>query len=149
MAAVEEPARFYFDAAGNGCWRDHVNVHGLNWYLSMVRGAFDAEYVRRANEAVDVHLDELYERTGELRTSGLYGRESSALAGDGTTGRKDLGARRFQRMHTYSQNSHLWPLDHGWRMWPTAGSHGLHVRRVPRRFTAHLNNVKTSKGSDV
>ena len=41
-SSLEEPARFYFDAAGNGCWRDHVNVHGLNWYLSMVRGAFDA-----------------------------------------------------------------------------------------------------------
>ena len=31
-----------------------------------------------------------------------------------------LGARRVQRMHTYSQNSHAWPLDHGWQMWPTA-----------------------------
>ena len=41
-SAIEEPARFYFDACGNTWWRDHVNVHGINWYLSMVRGALGA-----------------------------------------------------------------------------------------------------------
>ena len=45
-SAIEEPARFYFNACGNTEWRDHVNVHGINWYLSMVRGAFGANCPR-------------------------------------------------------------------------------------------------------
>ena len=62
----------------------------LNGYL-VLRGAFDADMVARANTAVDAHLDQLHERTGRLRTSGLYGRASTELAGDGRTGRADLG----------------------------------------------------------
>jgi hypothetical protein len=33
-SAFEEPARFYFDCVGDAVGRDHVNVHGLNWYLA-------------------------------------------------------------------------------------------------------------------
>lgn len=62
----------------------------LNGYV-VLRGAFDADMVSRANTAVDAHLDQLHERTGQLRTSGLYGRASTELAGDGSTGRADLG----------------------------------------------------------
>ena len=62
----------------------------LNGYV-VLRGAFDADMVSRANNAVDAHLDQLHERTGQLRTSGLYGRASTELAGDGSTGRADLG----------------------------------------------------------
>ena len=62
----------------------------LNGYV-VLRGAFDADMVSRANNAVDAHLDQLHERTGQLRTSGLYGRASTELAGDGRTGRADLG----------------------------------------------------------
>ena len=55
----------------------------------VVKNAFDADMVTRANAAVDAH--EMHERKAELRTSGLYGRESAALAGDGATGRFDMG----------------------------------------------------------
>mmetsp|Transcript_22739 Transcript_22739/g.37634 ORF Transcript_22739/g.37634 Transcript_22739/m.37634 type:complete len:364 (-) Transcript_22739:336-1427(-) len=62
----------------------------LNGFL-VLTDVFDSETVARANEAVDAHLDHMHERTGKLRTSELYGRESTALRGDGTSGRKDLG----------------------------------------------------------
>ena len=62
----------------------------LNGFL-VIRNAFEPDMVARANAAIDAHLEELHERTGQLRTSGLYGRESSKLAGDGRTGRFDMG----------------------------------------------------------
>ena len=40
---------------------------------------------------MDAHADTYHERQGQLRTSGLYGRESTALAGDGERGRLDMG----------------------------------------------------------
>jgi hypothetical protein len=57
----------------------------------VLRGVFGADMVQRANAAVDAHLHRMHERKDELRTSGLYGRESQELAGDGVTGRIDLG----------------------------------------------------------
>ena len=53
----------------------------LNGYL-IIRGAFDAAMIERANAAVDAHQSVLHERTGQLRTSGLYGRQSPQLAGE-------------------------------------------------------------------
>jgi ectoine hydroxylase-related dioxygenase (phytanoyl-CoA dioxygenase family) len=71
----------------------------LNGFI-VLRGAFPAEMVARANAAIDVNEDGLHERTGQLRTSGLYGRESTALAGDGVTGRFDMGGMLgWQRPH--------------------------------------------------
>lgn len=65
-------------------------IFDLNGFF-VVRNAFDTSMVARANEAIDAYAEEMHERTGKLRTSGLYGRESTPLAGDGTTGRKDVG----------------------------------------------------------
>jgi len=62
----------------------------LNGYL-VIRNAFDPSMISRANAAIDAHMETLHERSGKLRTSGLYGRESKALAGDGSTGRFDMG----------------------------------------------------------
>jgi ectoine hydroxylase-related dioxygenase (phytanoyl-CoA dioxygenase family) len=63
----------------------------LNGFL-VLRNAFNPEEVARANAAIDAHEEtELHERVGQLRTSGLYGRQSTALSGDGSTGRKDMG----------------------------------------------------------
>ena len=62
----------------------------LNGFL-IVRGVLSEEEVAAANAAIDNHLDTLHERSGKLRTSGLYGRQSDALAGDGATGRMDMG----------------------------------------------------------
>lgn len=36
-SAFEEPARFYFNCVGDGSGRDHVNVHGINWYLTLLQ----------------------------------------------------------------------------------------------------------------
>ena len=48
----------------------------LNGFL-VIRNAFESDMVSRANAAVDAHISsELHERKAQLRTSGLYGRES-------------------------------------------------------------------------
>lgn len=62
----------------------------LNGFL-VIRSAFTTDEVADANSAVDAHIDSLHERNGVLRTSGLYGRQSKALSGDGETGRMDMG----------------------------------------------------------
>ncbi|KAL1503143.1 hypothetical protein AB1Y20_011205 [Prymnesium parvum] len=63
----------------------------LNGFLVLRNVLTDAE-LGAANAAIDAHLaTELHERTGPLRTSALYGRESRELAGDGATGRFDMG----------------------------------------------------------
>ncbi|KAH8060778.1 phytanoyl-CoA dioxygenase [Aureococcus anophagefferens] len=68
----------------------HKYLFDLNGFL-VLRGVFSPEDVAAANDAVDAHADTYHERTGQLRTSGLYGRESHALAGDGARGRLDMG----------------------------------------------------------
>ena len=77
-------------ASGQGLTHAQKYLFDLNGFI-VLRNMFDADIVERANDAVDAHLDRLHERKGQLRTSGLYGRESKALAGDGQTGRMDLG----------------------------------------------------------
>eukprot|EP00592_Proboscia_alata_P000779 CAMPEP_0194368600 /NCGR_PEP_ID=MMETSP0174-20130528/16793_1 /TAXON_ID=216777 /ORGANISM="Proboscia alata, Strain PI-D3" /LENGTH=385 /DNA_ID=CAMNT_0039145013 /DNA_START=101 /DNA_END=1258 /DNA_ORIENTATION=- len=63
----------------------------LNGYI-VLKNVFSLAEVQSANEAVDHHTPtEMHERKSQLRTSGLYGRESKALAGDGNTGRFDMG----------------------------------------------------------
>lgn len=42
-SAVHEPARLYFDLCGNHHHRDHVNVHGLNGFLCLLRGGLDVQ----------------------------------------------------------------------------------------------------------
>ncbi|GFH49520.1 hypothetical protein CTEN210_05996 [Chaetoceros tenuissimus] len=39
-SALQEPARFYFELCRDICHKNHVNVHGLNGYLCLVRGWF-------------------------------------------------------------------------------------------------------------
>ena len=56
----------------------HKYLFDLNGFL-VLRNVFSAEDVAAANAAVDAHVDTYHERTGQLRTSGLYGRESKAL----------------------------------------------------------------------
>lgn len=41
MSALHEPARYYYHICGNTHHRDHVNVHGLNGYLCLVRGGLE------------------------------------------------------------------------------------------------------------
>lgn len=63
----------------------------LNGYL-ILRNVLSPEMIDAANEAIDTYEStELHERSGKLRTSALYGRESENLKGDGSTGRKDMG----------------------------------------------------------
>ena len=42
-SALHEPARFYFHLCGNVHHRDHVNVHGINGFLCLVRGWFGCQ----------------------------------------------------------------------------------------------------------
>ena len=77
-------------AAHAGLTHKQKYMFDLNGFL-VLKAAFSTEMVARANEAVDANVSQLHERTGKLRTSGLYGRESIALAGDGATGRFDMG----------------------------------------------------------
>ncbi|KAH8059917.1 phytanoyl-CoA dioxygenase [Aureococcus anophagefferens] len=67
----------------------HKYLFDLNGYL-VLRGVFSPDDVAAAN-AAERDADTHHERTGQLRTSGLYGRESHALAGDGARGRLDMG----------------------------------------------------------
>eukprot|EP00962_Isochrysis_galbana_P028789 scaffold9128_cov126-Isochrysis_galbana.AAC.3 len=75
---------------GAGLSRKQAYLFDLNGFL-VIKGAFDAEMVERANAAIDAHADRMHERVGKLRTSALYGRESTGLKGDGVTGRMDMG----------------------------------------------------------
>jgi len=43
MSSLHEPARFYYDMGGNHHHRDHVDVHGLNGWLCLIRGWFGAQ----------------------------------------------------------------------------------------------------------
>uniref|UniRef100_A0A7S1HBD3 RING-type domain-containing protein n=1 Tax=Hemiselmis andersenii TaxID=464988 RepID=A0A7S1HBD3_HEMAN len=42
-SAFIEPARFYFDLVGDDHQRDHVNVHGINWYLALLHGGIGVQ----------------------------------------------------------------------------------------------------------
>eukprot|EP00930_Biecheleria_cincta_P075984 TRINITY_DN63189_c0_g1_i1.p1 TRINITY_DN63189_c0_g1~~TRINITY_DN63189_c0_g1_i1.p1 ORF type:complete len:377 (+),score=58.68 TRINITY_DN63189_c0_g1_i1:27-1133(+) len=76
--------------ASSGMSHKEKYLFDLNGFL-VLRSVLSQAEVAAANDAVDAHMDTLHERTGKLRTSGLYGRQSEALAGDGSTGRKDMG----------------------------------------------------------
>jgi ectoine hydroxylase-related dioxygenase (phytanoyl-CoA dioxygenase family) len=75
---------------GLGMTRKQSYLFDLNGFL-VIKSVFDAEMIERANAAIDAHADRMHERVGKLRTSALYGRESTQLKGDGQTGRKDMG----------------------------------------------------------
>lgn len=68
---MSDAERFFFDLNG----------------VLVVRGALSPEEVAAANTAVDAHAGESKERQGELRNT----TPGTPLAGDGTTGRVELG----------------------------------------------------------
>eukprot|EP00466_Bigelowiella_natans_P007187 jgi/Bigna1/76551/fgenesh1_pg.42_\ len=71
-ASMSEDERYLFD---------------LNGFL-VLRGVFSEEEVSKANDAIDRHLEDVIERQDpSLRNT----REKTPLAGDGETGRMDLG----------------------------------------------------------
>lgn len=59
----------------------------LTGYI-VVKGVYDADEVKRMNAAIDKRASEIVERKGRLRLGGSAG---DPLAGDGETGRADLG----------------------------------------------------------
>eukprot|EP01043_Picozoa_sp_COSAG02_P076231 COSAG02_NODE_16090_length_1114_cov_1.105419_1_plen_311_part_01 len=71
LDAMPEQDKFLFD---------------LNGYV-VVKGVFSADEIAAANEAVDAHLDQQLERRSGLRNT----RDNTAMSGDGSTGRLDLG----------------------------------------------------------
>mmetsp|Transcript_7936 Transcript_7936/g.19462 ORF Transcript_7936/g.19462 Transcript_7936/m.19462 type:complete len:326 (+) Transcript_7936:117-1094(+) len=76
-------------AMSSSCWisEDERYLFDLNGFL-VLRGVFTPEEVKEANDAIDHHLDDVRERQDpSLRNT----REKTPLAGDGVSGRKDLG----------------------------------------------------------
>lgn len=66
----------------------------------IIRGALSEAEVNAANIAIDSHIADLHERKNELRCNSLYDRKSSALDGDGKTGRFDMaGMLAWQTPH--------------------------------------------------
>ena len=59
----------------------------LNGFI-VVRNVFTADEIARANAAIDARSERIVERKGDLR---LGGNKGDPLAGDGVTGRADLG----------------------------------------------------------
>ncbi|KAJ1624857.1 hypothetical protein T492DRAFT_881138 [Pavlovales sp. CCMP2436] len=43
MASFTEPSRFYFDTIGDTFGRDHVTVHGVNWFLAVLHAALGVQ----------------------------------------------------------------------------------------------------------
>ena len=78
--------------SGKGLSPSAKYLFDLNGFL-VLRNVIDKDMIKQANDAIDKYTDDgaLHERAGVLRTSALYGRESGALKGDGSTGRKDMG----------------------------------------------------------
>lgn len=53
-SAFIEPARFYFHSVRDSFGRDHVNVHGLNWYLALVHATLGVQ-VPHLPDYDDIH----------------------------------------------------------------------------------------------
>jgi len=93
-AGAEAAQEFYSDeelvksgqAALSQFTEEQRYLFDLNGFL-VVRNVLSAEDVAAANTAIDAHVDEAQERTGVLRNTRLR----SPLAGDGASGRLDLG----------------------------------------------------------
>jgi len=43
MSGLHEPARFYYHCIGDEGQKNHVDVHGLNWYLCALRGGLGVQ----------------------------------------------------------------------------------------------------------
>jgi len=54
-SAFEEPARYYYHVQGDGGGRDHVNVHGTNWYAVALHAGLGVS-VPLVPEEEDVHF---------------------------------------------------------------------------------------------
>lgn len=42
-SAFVEPARFYFDVVSDAFQRDHVDIHGFNWFLALLHATLGAQ----------------------------------------------------------------------------------------------------------
>ena len=60
----------------------------LNGYI-IVRNVFTAEEIDAANKAIDLHADQMLERTGPLKLNNAYGVKGDNLSG--SKGRFDMG----------------------------------------------------------
>lgn len=75
------------DTPGTGMTDIERYLFDLNGFL-VVRNVFTPEEIATANAAIDKRSSSIVERKGDLR---LGGKKGDALAGDGVTGREDLG----------------------------------------------------------
>ena len=71
-------------------------IFDLNGYI-ILRGILSADEVAEANFAIDNHMSDVHERT----ESGVRNtKDGSGLAGDGKSGRKDLGGESVSFNYT-------------------------------------------------
>jgi hypothetical protein len=42
-SAIVQPARMYYDYVGDASGRDHVNIHGMNWYLALLHATLGVQ----------------------------------------------------------------------------------------------------------
>ena len=106
-SAFEEPARFYYDAKGDGGGRDHVNVHGTNWYAVALHAGLGVS-VPLVPEEDDVHFMAVASFWEGLHPSAWeafkqrehFGKEFEGIAGLRTNGKRHLkggvGAGAFE-----------------------------------------------------
>ena len=74
-------------AMGHALEQEELFAFDLNGFI-VVKNVFTEEEIEAMNAAVDAHEHEMVERKGQLR---LGGKKGAPLAGDGDTGRQDLG----------------------------------------------------------
>merc|ERR1712100_145456 len=74
-------------AMGHALEQEELFAFDLNGFI-VVKNVFTEEEIEAMNAAVDAHEREMVERKGQLR---LGGKKGAPLAGDGDTGRQDLG----------------------------------------------------------
>ncbi len=74
-------------AMGHKLTEEELFAFDLSGFI-VVKNVFSEAEIERMNQVVDKHEPEMVERKGQLR---LGGKKGMPLAGDGTTGRQDLG----------------------------------------------------------
>jgi len=127
-SALFEPCRFYFDLVGNTLDRDHVDTHGLNWFLVMIRGGIGARLplIPMDNETDTIGFCDCW--------SGLHESEVWPYFADPKNFGKSFEGIKALRRETLSRHRFLRDRSIG-----GCGDHC--TRSAARRFAGHSNQV--------
>lgn len=127
-SAMFEPCRFYFDLVGNECFRDHVDTHGLNWFLVMIRGGLGARLplIPMDNETDTIGFCDCWSGLHESRVWPYFADPENF--GKSFEGIKALRRGAPSRQQFVRDRS--------------LGGHGDHcTRSIARNFAGHSNKV--------